>query len=156
MHAASYRVCAAMLFCRYANSLQKSVTNMPPPAPTVSGRMGGYNQSQSNKENMHTTPNFKSFHSNCNTDLPAPSIGRHTSTYSSRENTSYNHLATTGGPKQQHVHHTRTSNTTGSFSNSPVKPVPGKAMEPATSYVSDYSVTRWLALSYVCRYCLGS
>ena len=111
------------------------MTNMPTSTP-MSGRRGGYNQSQSNKENVHvhSAPKFKPFRSNCSTDHPAPGIGRNTNTYSSRGS---NHVANTGAPKQPPV---RQTNTTRSFS--PAKPVPGKAMEPAQNYVSYNSVTR--------------
>ena len=42
---------------------------MPPPS---FGRTGSYNQSQPNKENMHTTANFKSFHHYADTNTRPP------------------------------------------------------------------------------------
>lgn len=124
-------------YSSYTNSQPKSNNHMPPPCLPASGRTGGYNQSQSNRENMHATTNFRPFHSHAcmNNQAPGHGINRQNDNICSTRGQGFTPHKT-GDYYRPQITESLSAAPNMARSVSPVDTgPPGRAMEPAKHHV---------------------
>lgn len=129
-------------YSSYPTNQPKPVTTNTPAPHNMPARTSGYNRSQSNKENLHTTTSFRPFRGNRDIDAPAPGASRHPNNHNIPNATCNNrglsftpHNSSSNHPNRRPPTH---SNTVRSFSPSPspsASPAPGRAVEPTKQQV---------------------